>query len=64
MCSVICILPICQDIVHCYLLLLRAKVILAAFDGTASIGAGAWEVMGMVLMGKTDNASTLAQCGA
>jgi hypothetical protein len=64
MCSVICILPICWDIVHLYLFLLQAKVIFATLDGAAPIGAGAWEIVGMVSMSETDNALAFVLCGA
>jgi hypothetical protein len=64
MCSVICILPICQDVVHYYLLLLGTEVILATLDSTAPIRAGVWEVVGVVLMGKTNDTFAFAWCGA
>jgi hypothetical protein len=58
--SVVSILPICRNIVHFYLLYLWAEVVLASLDHASPIRTGAGEVVGMVPMGKTDNASSFA----
>jgi hypothetical protein len=62
--SVISILPVHGNVVHVYLLLLWAQIILAPLDCAAAIRAGVWEVMGAMLVGKANDAPTLSFRGA
>jgi hypothetical protein len=62
--SVFSVLPIHGNIVHDHLLLFRAQMILAPLDRAAPVGASTWEVVGVVLVGKTNNAPTFMFCRA
>jgi hypothetical protein len=62
--SFVSVLPICRDVVHCYLFLLWSEIILAPFDSAASIGTGAGEVTFAVLVGEANNAPTFSFSGA
>jgi hypothetical protein len=58
--SVISIFPVHSHVVHDSLLLLRAEVILAPFDSTASVGTGAGEVVLAIPVGEAHDAPALS----